>query len=339
MDKLQQFLAKTIQALGKSNSSHLGDRSQYIGASDISGCPRKAVLSRQAPSQHSPTTQLRFAWGHLSQELFSRLFELGRLKFIEEVEIIHPQNPRIRCHIDFLFKGKDGRYHVVEKKATKDIPAEPYQSWVDQLQFQMGMLKRFYVEAKNCVIGGSVLAASPLPKEDPKSLVNGVKEFNSFTPNDLVFDHLMKKADHILAAIDGKEEARCEPSLLCGTCPYNSNCPSRQMSNFVMPNDVIDVAKAYLDLNEEKKKLEADVNRLKEELLKYTGNSFQGIHNGIAIKSYTVKDSVTVGSKKLKNDFPEAYKACTKPKSGYTKLEVSEVKQVAEDHEQLKLAA
>lgn len=335
--KLEQFLSKAIQLYSRGNSAHLGDRSQYIGASDIAGCPRKAVLSRQFPVEHSVTTQLRFSWGHLSQELFARLFKTGGLQFQEEVEIIHPHNPRIRCHIDFLFTGKDGRYHVVEKKATKEIPAEPHQSWVDQLQFQMGMLKHFYPGAKEAQIGGSVLAASPLPKEDPRKLVNGVKEFNSFTPNDLVFGHLQKKADHILAAIDGKEEARCEPSFICGVCPYNSSCPSQKSPDYEIPQDVITVAKAYLELNEQKKRLEADLEALKEDLLKYTGKSFSGMHDGVQIRSYTVKDGTTVDSKKLQKDFPEAFKACSKPRAGGTRLEITAVQ--PQQTEEQKLAA
>jgi len=334
---LEQFLARAIGLYGKGNSAHLGDRSQYIGASDIAGCPRKAVLSRQHPVEHSVTTQLRFAWGHLSQELFARLFTKGGLRFEEEVEIIHPQNSRIRCHIDFLFKGRDGRYHVVEKKATKDLPPEPYQSWVDQLQFQMGMLKRFHQEAQGAEINGSVLAASPLPKEDPRKIVNGVKEYNSFAPNDIVFEHLMKKANHILAAIDGKEEARCEPSFICGVCPYNSSCPSQKSPDYEIPKDVITVAKAYLELNEQKKRLEADLEALKEDLLKYTGKSFSGMHDGVQIRSFTVKDGTTVDSKKLQKDFPEAFKACSKPRSGGTRLEITAVQ--PQQAEEQKLAA
>lgn len=336
--RLEQFLAKAIGLYGKGNSAHLGDRSQYIGASDIAGCPRKAVLSRQHPVEHSVTTQLRFAWGHLSQELFARLFTTGGLRFEEEVEIKHPHNPRIRCHIDFLFKGKEGRYHVVEKKATKEIPSEPYQSWVDQLQFQMGMLKRFHPEARNAEIGGSVLAAMPLPKEDFRKLVSGVKEFNSYTPNDIVFEHLMKKANHILAAIDGKEEARCEPSLICGVCPHNSSCPSRSFPELEIPQDVIKVAKTYLELNEQRKRIEADLDALKEDLLKYAGKSFSGSHDGVLIRSFTVKDGTTVDSKKLQKDFPEAFKACSKPKSGGTRLEITAV-QPQQAVEEQKLAA
>jgi len=61
----------------------------------------------------------------------------------------------------------------------------------------------------------------------------------------------------------------------------------------------------------------------------------------VAIKAYTVKDSLSVDSKKLQKDFPDVYKACTKPKPGGVRLEVSRVKAQAETQvpEELKLAA
>jgi hypothetical protein len=337
--KLETFLASAITAHNKKNSAHLGDRTQYIGASDIAGCPRKAVLARQSPVAHTVTTQLRFAWGHLSQELFSRLFESGGLRFDEEVEIIHPQNPRIRCHIDFLFKGKNDRFHIVEKKATGNIPSEPHQSWIDQLQFQMGMFKHFHPDGAGSIIAGSVLAAKPLPKETGTVLVDGVKEYTPYEPNDLIFAHLMKKAGHILAAIDGKEEARCEPSFICGKCPYHSDCPAHRLPNFAPPEDVQKASKRFLELKAQEKALKAEMDTLQEQLLGFTGGSYQGSYDGVSIKAYTVKDSTTVDSKKLAQNYPEAFKACSKPKKGGVRLEVSEVKKTADADGQLKLAA
>ena len=136
---------------------------------------------------------------------------------------------------------------------------------------------------------------------------------------------MMKKAEHILAAIDGKEEARCETSLLCGTCPYEANCPARKCPQIEIPEDVIAVSRLYLELTEQKKQLEAQIEALKDDLLNYTGDKFSRSHDGISIRSYKIKDSVTVDSKKLQKDYPDVYAACSKPKAGYIKLEVSAV--------------
>lgn len=336
--KLEQFFAKAIPALAAQNSAHLGKRTSfdedgnftgYFGASDH--CPRKAVLSRLHPVEHSLETQLRFAWGHLSQELFSRLFNAGLLRFKEEVEIVHPDYPNIKCHIDFLFKGKNGRWHVVEKKATDCIPDEPYSSWVDQLQFQMGMLKRFHPDFKEGdIIGGSILAAKPLAKEDPRKLLNGVREFNSFVPNDFAFESELKKKLHMLDAAAGLCDPKCEPGFTCaGYCPYYSDCPEHRLKRVDMPTEVIKVAAQYAELVEQKRLLEKEIKAKKEQLLGFTGNSFQGESTGVRIKSYTTKDGSLVDTDKLKKQYPEVYKDVTKPKAGSQRLDVDVIDQLS----------
>jgi len=336
--KLEQFFAKAIPALAAQNSAHLGTRSSfdengnftgYFGASDH--CPRQAVLSRLHPVEHSLETQLRFAWGHLSQELFSRLFKAGSLKFMEEVEIVHPEYPNIRCHIDFLFKGKNGRWHVVEKKATGAIPDEPYNSWVEQLHFQMGMLKRFHPDYKEGdIIGGSILAAKPLAKEDPKRLLNGVREFNSFVPNDLVYESELKKKLHMLDAVAGLCDPKCEPGFTCaGYCPYYSDCPEYRLKKMDLPHDVVRAAAKYAELVELKRQLEKEIKEKKEQLLGFTGNSFQAETTGLRIKSYTTKDGSLVDTDMLKKKFPEVYKEVTKPKAGSQRLDVDVIDQLS----------
>lgn len=336
--KLEQFFAKAIPALSVQNSAHLGSRSSfdtngnftgYFGASDH--CPRKSVLSRLHPVEFTMETQLRFACGHMIQELFSRLFKAGGLVFQEEVEIVHPDYPQIRCHIDFLFKGKNGRWHVVEKKATDGIPDEPYSPWVEQLQFQMGMLKRFYPDYKEGnIIGGSILASKPLAKEDPRKFLNGVREFNSFVPNDLVFEAELKKKLHMIDAVERKCDPRCEPGFLCaGYCPYYVDCPAHRLQLQSLPVEVVTVAATYAKLLEQKRQLEREIKAKKEQLLGFTGNSFQAESAGLRIKSYTTRDGFTVDTDTLKRKFPEVYKEVAKAKSGSQRLDIDVIDQLS----------
>ena len=335
--KLEQFFAKAIPALAEQNSAHLGVRSAfdtngnftgYFGGSDH--CPRKAVLSRLNPVEHSLETQLRFTWGHLAQELFSRLFEAGGLKFQEEVEIAHPDHP-IKVHIDFLFKAKmaDGRtrWHVVEKKATDQIPDEPHGSWVDQLQLQMGLLKRFHPDIKeDDVIGGSILASKPLSKEHTSRMLNGVREFNSFVPNDLVYEAEINKRLHMVQAVNGLCDPRCEPGFICaGFCPYYGDCPAYQAKRVDLSKEVISLAHTYARLSEQKRQLEKQIKEKKEQLLGFTGEKFNGEDNQrcIRIKAYVTKDSVSLDSDLLKQKYPEIYKeVCTKTRAGSQRLDV-----------------
>ena len=315
MSKLDSFLANAIQSHQKQLSSHLGDRTMYVGASDIAGCPRKAALGKQVPANHDIKTLLRFTRGHVAQSMYAEFFRTGGVNFEEEVEVRHPDCPEILCHIDFLFYAnrENKRLHVVEMKSTNGIPEEPYSSWVDQLHVQMGLLKLNL--ADDVEIGGSVLVVDLNAGE--------YREFNSYKPNALVFDHLIQKGEHILAAMRGECEPRTEANFLCGYCQFRTGCSEHLTgSPAILPQEILQAGKAYLELNSQKKQIESQLNILKDNLLSYTGGSFKSITDEFSIVATTVSESLTVDGKKLKADFPDIYEQVTKPKSGFVKLEV-----------------
>ena len=43
----------------------LGDRTEYVGASDVGQCPRKVILSKTQPLPHDLQTLIRFERGNL----------------------------------------------------------------------------------------------------------------------------------------------------------------------------------------------------------------------------------------------------------------------------------
>ena len=62
---------------------------------------------------------------------------------------------------------------------------------------------------------------------------------------------------------------------------------------------------------------------IKKELIAFFGKRFQGVtEDGIAVTTTTIAPGETVDSTLLKADYPDVYKSCSKPKAGYTKLEV-----------------
>lgn len=327
MAKIDKFLANAIQKHSKNGSSHLGDRNDYIGASDIAGCPRKAVMARRDPKPHSFATLMRFAWGHAAQALFRDIFISGGMKpgedFNEEVELVHPGNPRIKCHIDFLFESP-WRFHVVEKKATRNLPDNAYSSWDNQVHFQMGMLK-LDPRSQGKRIGGSVLATEPLPRDDEENEQPGYKEYNGYEPDDIIFAHLMKKGEHILRCIDGEEEPECEPSLLCGTCDYNKDCPTRKAINVNIPSEIIDVAAKHDQLSKQKKELDVQLEILKQRITDFTGKSFAGECNGTILEVQDCEGRLYADTGVLRSKYPHAYKASIRRSKGWTKITVRKV--------------
>ncbi|MDD2273796.1 MAG: hypothetical protein PHH29_16240 [Desulfuromonadaceae bacterium] len=313
MSKLAAFLGRAIPTHQQKQSSHLGDRTGYVGASDIAGCPRKAALGKQNPTGHDIKTLLRFSRGHAAQAMYAEFFRTGGALFEEEVEVRHPDIPEIRCHIDFLFYAnrQTKRLHIVEMKSTDGIPDEPYSSWVDQLHVQMGLLHLTLDPAVE--IGGSILVVDLNAGE--------YKEFNSYSPNKLVFKQLVEKGQHILAAARGECTPRTEPGILCGFCPYRPDCPSHAVG-VDLPPEIHQAGKAYLELNDQKKVIDARLEVLKNDILTFVDGTFKGASDGILVNVISVADSVIVDSRKLKSSYPDIYDQVTKPKSGFLKLEI-----------------
>ena len=313
MSKLAAFLGRAIPTHQQKQSSHLGDRTGYVGASDIAGCPRKAALGKQSPEGHDIKTLLRFSRGHAAQAMYAEFFKTGGALFEEEVEVRHPDLPEIRCHIDFLFYAnrQTKRLHIVEMKSTDGIPDEPYASWVDQLHVQMGLLQ--LTLDPEVQIGGSILVVD---------LNAGTyREFNNYAPNKLVFNQLMEKAQHILSATRGECAPKTEPGILCGYCTFRQDCPSH-VADMELPPEIHQASKAYLELNEQKKALDTRLEVLKNDILTFVNGAYKGASDGILVNVTSVSDSVIVDGKKLKNSYPDIYDQVTKPKSGFLKLEI-----------------
>ena len=314
MSKLQVFLEKALKEKNRQDSKHLGDRRTYIGASDIGGCPRKAVLTRTHPVDHDAETLLKFARGHAAEDLIHGIFQAGGLTPLREIEIRHPEFPDLLCHIDFLFKAKSGRLHVVELKTTNGLPDTPYGSWVDQLHFQIGLLALAHPNAE---IGGSILAID---------LNAGTwHEFNSYKPDEITFNLLLAKGRRIKSCLDTGETPDVETGLLCGFCPYRTDCPAFLEGAFVIPREVQELAKRHLEATKLKKSTEKKVNKLKHDILSFTGRCFKGKSDSLSINTSEVGPSDTVDAHVLKDRFPEIYQKVKKERAGFTRLDIKPI--------------
>lgn len=318
MSKLQAFLEKAIKEKNRQDSAHLGDRAAYVGASDIAGCPRKAVLSKRTPKERDAKTLLRFTRGHVAENLMAGIFAAGGLKFDREVEVPHPDYPYIRGHIDFLFRS-NRRLHVVELKTVSGIPAEPYASWIDQLQTQMGLLE---LVRPGIPIGGSILALDLNAGE--------WQEFNSFQPNRVVFELMIGKGRHIWAALNGTEEPKCERGLLCGYCSYRDDCPAMTAPIIDFPQEVAQLARLHLNASRLKAFAESDLKYLRGAVLEFTGSNFRGANHEMVIDASEVEPSETVDARLLKTRFPQIYQQVKKKKAGYTRLKIEPITTAAQ---------
>lgn len=182
---LLSFIEHALVELNHSKSAELGNRMQYIGSSDVGSCPRKVCLQKTCPAGLPDlSTMLKFSRGHVAETLLIEIFNAGGVKqlYDTQVEVCHPVYP-LKAHIDFLFYADfDGKQqlHIVELKSVSGIPDEPYAQWVDQVNFQIGLLKIKYPKQK---IGGSILAIDLNAGE--------LKQFDGFEYNESLFSYLV----------------------------------------------------------------------------------------------------------------------------------------------------
>lgn len=312
---LLSFIEHALVELNHSKSAELGNRMQYIGSSDVGSCPRKVCLQKTCPAGLPDlSTMLKFSRGHVAETLLIEIFNAGGVKqlYDTQVEVCHPVYP-LKAHIDFLFyadfNGKQ-QLHIVELKSVSGIPDEPYHQWVDQVNFQIGLLKIKYPKQK---IGGSILAIDLNAGE--------LKQFDGFEYNESLFSYLVGKGAHLLDCLNGIEEPQPAPSFLCAYCNYRSDCPSMTVPEVELPPDIEALANRYLKLHEVRHAADTRLRNIREGLLGFTGPSFRGRSDSIELIASSVGPTVMVDGKLLKLQYPDVYPAVLKERAGFTKLE------------------
>lgn len=322
------ILKGALESAAKETAENLGNRNDYLGASDVSQCPTKVILTKFTDIQPDLPTLLNFKRGHLSEDIVDQKIQNQEAFFKEFVkdaiaetpykvrqqEFVHPEYNFLRAHIDFFFHNKDySKISIMECKATGNLPDSPYSSWITQLQFQMGLAKLLYPNAE---IKGIVYAID---------LANKTVEFGPYEPNDTLFNVTIKKAlkmwdiYQVLMRFKPVDLSNfdTEVSPLCGYCPFKSDCPRFNGSD--VPDELKEMVKKYIELTEQEKTLKASKDALRDQIIKMTGEtklSFDGI--SVSVKNV---ETSRVDSKLLKSQYPDIYSAClTKSESLVLKI-------------------
>jgi len=238
----------------------LGDRRDYLGASDIGYCPRKVILERIHASDHDLATLLRFQRGHMAEDIIAMAFSAaGYTNFERQVEVVMPGDVPLKAHIDFVFTSETYKIKsVLEIKSTSRIPDGPYGSWESQLYIQMGALSHRYPDYS---IKGAVLTLD---------LANGeVAFFNGYSPQATIFNGLMERAGSIWsnyqAMLDGVAvEPDTEVSPLCGFCNHLADCPRFEAEEVPQLATIVETLQNQQD---KEKAMQGEIKHLKQQLL------------------------------------------------------------------------
>ncbi len=265
-------------------SNELGDRSTYVGASDIGACQRRAVLSKIDPRPHSLAELLRFRRGHIAEDIIAESLEHSRrFRFERQYELEENDPVPVKAHLDFVFWGRDS-VGVLEVKAPRSIPSSVYDSWEMQLYFQMGLLQ----EKTGLPVKGGILVVD---------LFEGtLKLYNGYRPNEEIFQGLKVRAKQIWDAVNGEATPEIETGPLCGYCGYIKECPA------FLADEIPELSAEAVrlrELKEQKKLLDAEIRQRSQQILKIVQERgpFRagGEYFTSRQRSYTVTDFASLG--------------------------------------------
>jgi CRISPR-associated exonuclease Cas4 len=216
MEKLKSRLEANFRAaLKKDSVSSLGDRSTYIGASDISGCLRAAYLNKTSKREEDIKQLLIFERGHAFENIVEKFFY--GMTYKKQVEIKGAKTSNgfpLKPHLDFVLYDKAAKTAtVVEAKSTKG-EITLYDSYVFQLQLQMGLLQAQC--GSDWKVNGFVF------------VLNMEGEYNTYfqEQSKTLFDMQLQKADVLADALKKRKEPLGEPQLYCSSCPFKEDCPA-----------------------------------------------------------------------------------------------------------------
>jgi hypothetical protein len=248
----------------KATRQALGDRSRYIGLSDVGRaleCPRAAlankVLQKPPGSLQKYLTLQRGHW--LEHGMGQALASLG-LCICPQLELAFEHNSTpIRAHCDFVLAWDSPRpaIRILELKSTERLPETLYSSYESQLYGQAGFLARFWNDPVFNLRDNGTLRHDKLtmpelckaqfgltmPAEpglvDIEAWVlcismSEAKPFGPYTPDAAMLDLCLNTAENLwqnkLAVDSGQIDFNSVAyatgfHALCPACDWNADCP------------------------------------------------------------------------------------------------------------------
>lgn len=221
----------------------LGNRSMYIGASDISGCLRKAYLSKRQGSDWDVNQQVTFSRGHISEQIVRMMLKSDEFELLEQVEAIGETSNGfpLRAHIDFVARFKTTDI-IIEAKSTATAIDKPYESWILQTQLQ---IKLHQANNPSISVRGYIIAFSS--SETPFDNGRVFKIFEVL-PTPALQKVALERADSLGEALQSNTCPDGEEQLYCSKCPFKMDCPVVLRSREAVEQLPADVAEVVVKL-------------------------------------------------------------------------------------------
>jgi hypothetical protein len=264
MKTKEEILSLLTSGLTLASEKHtqeaLGDRSTYLGLSDLALgllCPRAVGAAKLASTQPKPTLErlLKLRRGHWVEHGIEEALRAAGRKHISQLQIsLRYENVPIQAHLDLVLPAADGRsLTVLELKSVSLLREQIFANHEAQLYGQITLLRDLW--SRPVFSAGDYTESFSFPELVKRRLgilfpnsVNSVsirgfvltiapqaaKPFGPYEPNSSVLDALLRTAiqlwKHITSIRAGKSALDDLPwlagfNLCCDWCDHNRGCP------------------------------------------------------------------------------------------------------------------
>jgi len=262
---LRALIRQGLQVVSQqSTAAHLGDRSAYVGMSDIGQhweCPRAALARKVLLGANSLERLLTLQRGHWFESGVGQALASLGLHVLPQLEINwQHQGVPIKAHLDFVlvWGAPVNAIRILEVKSTDKLPASPHDSHLLQLHGQIGLLAQawdkpvFSFRAEDGTLLHEKMTfpqlcraqlGLQLPKQAEKLnmeawlLCLSMKEVKASGPYgfnqamlDTALDHAVQLWGDLTAHRAGNlslSQVTCAQGFypICSYCEYNGDCP------------------------------------------------------------------------------------------------------------------
>ena len=262
---LRALIRQGLEAVSqKSTAVHLGDRSTYVGMSDIGQhweCPRAALARKVVPTPNSLERLLTLQRGHWFESGVGKALASLGLHVLPQLEINwQHQGVAIKEHLDLelVWGAPVNAIRILEVKSTSRLPDTPHDSHLLQLHGQLGLLTQawdklvFSIRAEDGTLlhekmtfpqlcharlGLQLPATADKTSMEAWLLCLSMKDVTTFGPYtfnqamlDTALDHAVQLWDDLTAHRAGNlslSQVTCAQGFypICSYCEYNDDCP------------------------------------------------------------------------------------------------------------------
>jgi CRISPR-associated exonuclease Cas4 len=310
----RSFLSFLFNGL-KNADNGLGDRSKYIGSSDVGGCLKKAVLLKIKGEQSRSLDELLILErGHVVEGIIEKALRANSLSYKTQVEVaaLVDETP-VEAHLDFVVENNREAV-VIECKSVSSAIDAPYESWVSQVQFQLGLLKAsFQRKGLDKPVRG-IIAVMDVN-------TGWAKEFH-IAFNETLASVGFNRAKTIWRSLKDGTEPEGELGALCAYCPFKGQCQTLRAGAKELPAEIAKKVERLKELN----KAEKEQKAIKAEVKSYleAATIKKATAGSIAISIVDCKGKPSVNTEKLKELAGEDVLAeCVSESDGYSYLRVA----------------